>query len=79
MTMIDIPAPPPDKPLLLITTAALCDVVAELQSIDGEGLAAAVAAANTARRATGVKRRRHLVRAAALLLAEIERYDEDPQ
>jgi hypothetical protein len=34
--MSEIPPPPPDEPVLLTATAALCDVVAELQGIGGE-------------------------------------------
>jgi hypothetical protein len=33
----EIPSPPPDKPILLTASAALCDVVAALQDVDDEG------------------------------------------
>ena len=77
--MSEIPPPPPEKPVLLVATAAVCDVVAELQRIDAKGIteAEAVVAITKAVVATGIERRRHLVRAAALLIDEIERYDRD--
>jgi hypothetical protein len=80
--MSEIPLAPPDKPILLNATQAVCDVVRELGRQHAHPLPAAVAGQllqsvvlRHARRGLGWSRA-DLVRAAALLLFAIELLDE---